>query len=482
MRESRLALPITAAIMACVAGSAFLVTQSAGAAFVWVVGLYLAGITFFFPRIGLGLLLLMMLFSPEVIVGAAGSREVTVRGDDLIIVLVAMGWLARMARRKEGAILRWSRPAAPILVMSGILIISALSNVLLGNTEFASAVFYTGKRVEYFLVFFMVTSIFRDWDTARWMLYLFLAGCLVVSVIGIYQFMTVQTPAQYGGVTSVFGIGEANTLGGFTLLVIAVSFALATRESHPWLKIGLISLLVFSILCLTFSYSRGAYVALPFAVLPVLFFDRSRASWKQFGWMASTVLFLGTVILLGGVFLSKGFAARVFEPVGRQLSSIWSVFTEGPQADSSMGARWNAWGNALQYFSRHPILGMGPGSRPMGYYDSHWFRELAETGLAGLLTFIWIQISAFRLCLEESREEDSPVQGLALGFMGAQVALWVHAFTASNFYTIRTTEPFFFMLGLVAVGHFARREGENEAAEEETEERAVESELTHGLE
>ncbi|MBS3763472.1 MAG: hypothetical protein KGZ25_09255, partial [Planctomycetes bacterium] len=60
MFKSRLALPITAAIMACVAGSAFLVTQSAGAAFVWVVGLYLAGITFFFPRLGLGLLLLMM--------------------------------------------------------------------------------------------------------------------------------------------------------------------------------------------------------------------------------------------------------------------------------------------------------------------------------------------------------------------------------------------------------------------------------------
>jgi O-antigen ligase len=187
----------------------------------------------------------------------------------------------------------------------------------------------------------------------------------------------------------------------------------------------------------------------------MLFLDRSQSTWKQFAWLGSGSLMIITVFLVSGVLFSSGFLGRLASSIGGQIESILEVVTEGPTADPSMRARWNAWEIALDSFWKHPIIGTGPGSRPLGFFDSHWFRELVETGLAGFLCFCWIQLSAFRLCAEEAQKDDSPVQALALGFASAQVGLWVHAFSASNFYTIRTTEPFFFMLGLVVVGYLA---------------------------
>ena len=45
-------------------------------------------------------------------------------------------------------------------------------------------------------------------------------------------------------------------------------------------------------------------------------------------------------------------------------------------------------------------------------------------------------------------------QGLAVGFLAGQAGLLVHAVTCSNFYTIRTMEPFWFLVGCLMLHRY----------------------------
>ena len=454
-----LAPVILAAMLACVVGGALLVSHSPGFAALLVLGILLAGLTFFAPKAGLVILVLMMLFSPEVSVGQSAFRQVTLRGDDIIVLLIAMGWLGQVARRKEGPILRWTPLNLPIFCMAGVIVISGLVNVVTNNVSVTNAAMFGAKRLEYFLVFFMVTSILRDWNDVKAVLPPFLGACAIISVIGIVQFFAFPgTELVAGGVTSTFGLGEANTLGGFSLMVFCVSFGLATGVKAAWHRWALMGLCVLSALCLVLTYSRGAYVALAFSLLALLIFDRTWRLWKYLLWYGVPAVGLLALVVMVGEMIRAAPVVDAVDTVQSQVASLVDVATKGPTADPSMRARWIAWDEAIDHFKQHPVLGMGVGSRSMGWYDSHWFRELAETGLAGILVFLWLQLSAFRLVFGESRKAEGALKGAALGLLGAQVGLWVHGLSAENFYTIRTTEPFFFLLGLIAVGHLHRLE------------------------
>ncbi|PIP12637.1 MAG: hypothetical protein COX49_04530, partial [bacterium (Candidatus Stahlbacteria) CG23_combo_of_CG06-09_8_20_14_all_40_9] len=60
-------------------------------------GLAVAIVTFVKPDIGLMLLIFSMLLSPEIKLAEAPGRDVVVRVDDLLLIIVSLTWLARMA-------------------------------------------------------------------------------------------------------------------------------------------------------------------------------------------------------------------------------------------------------------------------------------------------------------------------------------------------------------------------------------------------
>jgi len=214
-----------------------------------------------------------------------------------------------------------------------------------------------------------------------------------------------------------------------------------------------------TLLCLTLTYSRGAYVATPFAIATVLLLDRTRTAPRNFLGVGMPVAALMTAVFLAGMILDLRPVQDILDTISDQLQSISYVARGGIREDASMNSRWIAWGEALRYFSESPLVGKGVGYKTMGWFDAHWFRELAETGLLGMGVFIWLQAAAFRLARRTADESRKALGGLALGFLGGQVGLWIHGLTAENFYIVRTSEPFFFLLGVVTVGYMDQIEG-----------------------
>lgn len=72
-------------------------------------------------------------------------------------------------------------------------------------------------------------------------------------------------------------------------------------------------------------------------------------------------------------------------------------------------------------------------------------------GAIGFAVFVWMLVRIFRMISDaHMRERDPVLRGFLLGFLGAYIALLIHAAAATSLTTVRTMEPLMFGLGLAA--------------------------------
>jgi len=119
--------------------------------------------------------------------------------------------------------------------------------------------------------------------------------------------------------------------------------------------------------------------------------------------------------------------------------------------DTSTSARLKSFHEVVfDDWPKHPVFGYGV----TGYkfLDSQYLRVLVETGLVGLLAFLWLQLSLFRRAHDVLRTSQDPLyKGVALGFLVGFIALIVHSIGTNTFIIIRIMEPFWLLAGLVMV-------------------------------
>ena len=125
--------------------------------------------------------------------------------------------------------------------------------------------------------------------------------------------------------------------------------------------------------------------------------------------------------------------------------------------DTSTSARLISWREALSDWPKHPLLGYGV----TGYQfvDAQFPRVLLETGILGLVAFLYLLYSIAKLTLQNLKEVNTPLyQGLGIGFFSGFVGLMVHAIGANTFIIVRIMEPFWFFVGIVTVLPMLERE------------------------
>ena len=116
----------------------------------------------------------------------------------------------------------------------------------------------------------------------------------------------------------------------------------------------------------------------------------------------------------------------------------------------------------IREWSAHAVFGEGFGSRvtegsgPIGHYganasilDNQWLGLLLETGLVGLVAWIWLFGSFFRRMGRRARDP-SPLGWLYAGLAASTLAFGVGMFTYDAFGFIQVTFLFFIMLALGA--------------------------------
>jgi len=289
------------------------------------------------------------------------------------------------------------------------------------------------KMLKYLAIFAVVSSGIRTPKRLKMIIWAFVFGALLVSVDGIVQFFAGKDfirffPAEYGnpldGIGGQFKRMKAsfhNSQDFASYLAVAVPLLLGLFRYGSYQKKQKILLgitLAVSLYCLVFTYSRGAALALLFAVI---FFT-----------IAMKDKIILPVILILGVAAPFVLAKSPLTWVTSRHSFI-ELFT-----DSSRLQHWQA---AVNMIKAHPFMGIGLNNfcanydkfKSSGDFFSGWYAHqtylqmAAEIGLIGLGIFLaiiivsiirWVKI----LPLIKDREIKTISFALFAGMMGFLIA------------------------------------------------------------
>lgn len=163
-----------------------------------------------------------------------------------------------------------------------------------------------------------------------------------------------------------------------------------------------------SILTLILSLSRGSMFALTGSI--VLYFlaqfwrNRQRTSNQYIN--ATNLKFafgvISTSVLCGMVVytFAKDDQSGLFGTLLSRVSAGMSVVTQGRTADSNFMGRVEVWGNAWDFFQRHPFGTFGSPQFVLGQsLDNEYMRALLQGGVIFLGSFILMLVGGMRLLL-----------------------------------------------------------------------------------
>jgi hypothetical protein len=299
------------------------------------------------------------------------------------------------------------------------------------------------KYLEYFLLFIMVKDSLKSLKLSKIYIAVFLLTAIMVAAhSNIFIAQEIKSGATYFRVAppvETRGGGEAGTLGGYLIFMIAVTGGLLLYSRSPILTIFLILLELFMFRAMLYTLSRGSYVAVVPMIIALIYFTKSKK--------LILIYLVVAASLMSVFFMPQMVRERIFttvrhenEPTGTRL-----VWEESPRA------RLDSFKVVLfEKFPRSPIFGYGTAKF---FIDSQPFMTLCEAGLLGLLLLVWVLMRLFKaakkvLTFDVVRDSDFAM-GLTVGFMAGFVGLCFNAISTNTFIIIKIMEPFWFIAAIV---------------------------------
>ena len=411
-------------------------------------------ISFFSPYTGVTFLVFSMLLSPELKVGGVPGRDVVVRVDDLLIFAVFFGWLARTAFTKKIEIVL-TKILLPMFLYTMVCVIATYFGVVSGIVNFKKAFFYIIKYTEYFIIYFLTTQIISTRRQVKNLIIAFLITSVIVNIHGISligKVPRVYAPFDAPGAEAVLvgsevGAGEANTYGGYLIIVISLLLSLFCYSELFATNFLYLFLMIFSLIPLAYTKSRASYFGFVPMVLTIIFLTEKKR----------TYILLGLLLLFA---LSPIVFPQATETVVERIKEtfagpVWSeeeaVILGFKVRELSALARIKSWRKALfEFIPKRPILGFGVTG--VGLVDTQIPLIIGETGLLGLTIFLWLIFSIFKTSIDTFKTtQDTLLKSISLCVISSLVGLLFHSVGANTFIIIRIMEPFWFLCGLVSV-------------------------------
>ena len=419
-------------------------------------------IAFVNTEVALYILIFSMLLSPEFGERTVRGEGMTLRTDDFLLVIIGFSWLARMALHKELGLFLRTKLNRPIFFYLAVCILSTSIGVLAGDVKVKPGFFFILKYFEYYIVYFMIINHVNRSSQIKGLIVALLLTCLVVNIVGLVQIPTGQR------VTAVFEgeHGEPNTLGGFLVLMLAITLSLGVHIDSVKQKVALWILSGLSFYTLLFTQSRGSYGAFLAMYLSLIFLSKKRV------FVVILLIAVVSAPLLLPEIVKKRVASTVtaeqllaYEKYLKRTGGVAPKKIGGMVLDLSTSERIQSWQDGWKAFVKRPIFGYGVTG--WQFIDGQYMRVLVETGILGLFTFYILLVTVFRECWKSYQSvQDKFHKGICMGLIAGAIGMLFHCIAANTFIIVRIMEPFWFLVGIVIMCQVA------EAAESSEKEQA----------
>lgn len=428
---------ITALFLLALAFSFFTLQLPSNIFLVLIAGCLIFTLSFINTDFVLVILILATLLSPEIAIGGVKGREIVIRAEDIFLIFVFLGWLAKIAVNKQMGLLKFTPLNKPIAVYVVVSLIATFLGIIEGFVNYRTAFFYLLKYIEYYLLFFMVVNHIKTRKQVKFFVFFMLITCIFVCLYAARQIPTgerLSAPFEGKG-------GEPNTFAGYLLLMMSVVGGLLLYPETKRQRLLFLGLLGFVVVVFLLTLSRGGWLGFfPMYAMFIILSKRFR--------IPLFAVFL--VILVSMPFVMpqkvKDRFTDVFAP-----EATYVLFDQKMTFSKSTAARINAWRSGVERWKARPLLGFGVSAG--GVTDNQYTRVLTETGTIGFIVFVWLLVRLFRVGFYSFRNSggDNFAKGLSLGFLAGLVGLLTHSLSAATFILIRIMEPFWFLAALVVM-------------------------------
>jgi O-antigen ligase len=300
------------------------------------------------------------------------------------------------------------------------------------------------------VLLFYAARLFLDKKRIKILLFVLLTSAFLVSVDGIYQWIYGTDFIRGFGLTEVKGkflsiratFSHFNNFAGFIAIMFLLNCGLlfTVRKFLTRLPLYLLSFLI--LINMFFTYSRTAWLSLFCGLLFLIMFYPDKKVRKTF--FVLLPFFIGAMITI---------------PFSRGLISSFIQ-----RADAG---RFRIWAAAFQMFKESPLIGKGLGlfmdylpryGLERLYAHNCYLQILAETGLLGLLPFLWFlgQI-IFRGLKKIIKDTDT----VFLGLFSAYLAFLLQIFFDTHLYSLKLSILFWILSAFTARYIFPKEVGGN---------------------
>ncbi len=427
-----------AIVIITLAGAILMSQASVSMAYLVIIGLIVAVFTFINAEFSLYALIIAMLLGPQIGVEGAGGargRGITLRVDDFLLIIIGLTWFFKTSVQKELGLFLRTRLNGPIGLYFLACVVSTLLGYMMNRVQGTAGSFFVMKYFEYYLIYFMAVNLIREKKQIQQFMLAMFAVCFIVSLIAIYSMAQgIRASAPFEGAQ-----GEPNTLGGYLIFMISLALGLILTWGNRAQKILLALLLVAGSVALAATLSRTSWIALGPMAVTLLYFSEKK----------KVVLFFIIVCILAAPFLApQSVKDRILFTI-RQPKETGQMRVGNVNLDTSTSARFESMKQVLtRDFAKQPILGFGITGYP--FLDAQYARVLAESGLLGILAFLYLLRSIFRNAKEAYYQtNDLFYRGLMLGYLTGFSALLTHCIGANTFIIVRIMEPFWFTTAMI---------------------------------
>jgi O-antigen ligase len=361
-----------------------------------------------------------------------------------LVVISLLSLLAWLSYNKENK-LNFFTLNKYVLLYIAVYLYSAFASVSVISSIKVAAL-TVGLMFFYFTVVNVIDTK-KKFDIA---MLVFLAGGVLVSLYGIYQYLF---PGKFSGVwvdTEMFEsinfrvystFANPNVLGEYLLLTIPFTGAYFVTEKKVITKLIALGSMGIMMLCLLLTYSRGCYL----------------------GVLIAAAIFL---VLLDKRFILVGIVGLLMLPMIMPDTIIHRFMSIGNMQDSSTSYRVNIWLGTISMLRDYWLSGVGPGIEaynkvyPMYGYNgiaaphSHnlYLQIMCDTGIAGIIVFLSILYKFYRTTFSQlvvERVKENRV--FIIASVAAITAFAMQSLTDYTFYNYRVLLIFWMVLAFGTV-------------------------------
>lgn len=426
------------------------------------------------PWIGLVILAVVLPWAASWPLPAGG---LPLDGADLLLALTVAAWLAQGVVR-QGIVVPRLPLILPLLVFAG-----AQAAALVGAQSYRESLPELLKWIQV-LVLYVVVAAALPRERAGWLVAGLLLAAVSQAALGVYQFVNQSGPDPFlvsGRFLRAYGsFRQPNPFAGYLGLAapLAVSLAIwawsATlaqgRQQRRlvvdvapkrWQQFALP--LAAAVICLgvLVSWSRGAWLGLAAALLVVLLAHARRAA----PLLVLAAAAVGAVVLIFGLadLLPPSITARLGD-LSSYVGIVDVTRSAVTDANFSVVERLAHWQAAINMWTDHPWLGVGPGNyatvyelyrlprwqNALGHAHNVYLNVAAESGVLGLLGYLLLWAASIWQALRGAASDRRLVAAVSAGVLGGLVHATVHNIF-DNLWVQHIYLMLAFLLGLLAV-------------------------------